>query len=508
MPSTIVIAGTHSGAGKTTITTGILRALYNRNLIVQPFKSGPDYIDPAFHSFVSKNTCRNLDLFMLGEDELKKIFYKHSSRADISVVEGVMGLYDGLGTKRDNGSTAHISKIISAPVILVIDGKGMSSSAAALVMGYQNYDEKVNIAGVIVNNMHGQKHYDLLKESIERDTGIKCVGYLNKKSSISLESRHLGLIPAVEVDELDVKVDELAQMVEETIDIDAILEIAKQGSKFEHINSEFVKNYKLEIEKKREVEKCTDEIKQSFIADKGQKTDKFQNKASDKSVNSEDYINTNKIKIAIAKDKAFNFYYDDGLDTLVELGAELVYFSPIYDSELPEAISGLYIGGGFPEVFAEDIEKNVSMRKSIKSAIEKGLPTYAECGGLMYLSKSIETLDEKNYEMCGVFDFDTHMTKRLQRFGYVNVDVNEGAFVDKNKRIKAHEFHRSKVTGDEDAQCSYDVYRARAGAEHMHWDCGYRYKNCLAGYAHVHFSGSIDFAKDFVRACVEYELGR
>ncbi len=462
----IVIAGTHSGAGKTTITTGILRALYNRGLCVQPFKCGPDYIDPAFHSFVAGRTCRNLDVFMLGEDTLKDLFHKQSQMADICVIEGVMGLYDGLGSTLDNGSSAHISKLLNAPVILVIDGKGMSSSAAALVMGYQQYDKDVNIAGVIINNMHGEKHYELLKEVIERDTGIPCVGYLNKNSSISLESRHLGLIPAVEVEELDKKLDELAAMVEETIDIDRLLKLIK-FSNYDTIDDRSM---------------VKDAIKDSL---------------------DEPYT----LKIAVAKDKAFNFYYEDGLDTLRELGTEIVFFSPIEDNNLPDDINGLYIGGGFPEIFAKQLQDNVNMRNSIKLAIESSLPTYAECGGLMYLSKSIETLNGDKYDMCGVFDFDTHMTKRLQRFGYVNANVKEGAFIDEALTIKAHEFHRSKVTGDENSQCSYEVSRARKGSEHLKWNCGYVYKQCLAGYAHVHFSGNKDFARNFINSCKMGSLG-
>lgn len=454
----IVIAGTHSGAGKTTVTTGLLRALYQKELFVQPFKVGPDYIDPAFHSFVAKRSCRNLDVFMLGESMTKQMFYKNAVCADISVVEGVMGLYDGLGIEKNNGSTAHLSKIINAPVVLVIDGRGMAASAAALVTGYANYDKEVDIAGVIINNMHGEKHYELLKTAIEKETGIPCLGYLNKTEKVCLESRHLGLVPAVEVKALDEKLNELAQMVSQTIDVDKLIEIAKSAKPFD---------YKF-TEKKPSIQR--------------------------------------KIRLAVAKDKAFHFYYEDGLDILKSLGAQLVFFSPVHDKKLPEKIDGLYIGGGFPEVFARELTQNKTMRESILNAVESGMPTYAECGGLMYLSKGIETLEGNRYDMCGVFSFSTKMTKRLQRFGYVNVEIQLGSFMgEEGQVIKGHEFHRSTVCENEDQNLGYKVSKARPGQEHIKWLCGHRYKNCLGAYAHIHFAGESHYAQSFLEACAAYK---
>lgn len=457
MQPRIVISGTHSGAGKTTLTTGVLRALYNRGLKVQPFKSGPDYIDPAFHSFVTQRTSRNLDVWMLGEEMTRELFVKNASNADISVIEGVMGLYDGLGTEKDMGSTAHLSKVLGAPVILVVDGSGMSSSAAAIVTGYVKYDEDVNVAGVILNNMHGEKHYELLKEAIERDTGVPCVGYLNKNSSISLKSRHLGLVPSVEVDELGEKLDEVGRMVSETVELDRIIEIAKSA---QNIN---------------------------------EKVSRF------------DPVVNRPVRIALAKDNAFNFYYQDSLDLVSEMGAQLVEFSPMKDEKLPENIGGIILGGGFPEVFGKEIENNISMRKAIKSAIEDGMPVYAECGGLMYLCKNIRDLEDNSFEMCGIFPFESKMTKRLQRFGYVEVQARANTPIsDEPERFKAHEFHRSVVEHGDEGDFAYNVQKARPGQTHINWACGHIYKNCLGAYAHVHFCTNVNLAKNFVVKCSNF----
>lgn len=458
MQPRIVIAGTHSGAGKTTLTTGVLRALYNRGLKVQPFKSGPDYIDPAFHSFVAGRQSRNLDVWMLGEEKVRQLFVKNAQDADISIVEGVMGLYDGLGTKKDSGSTAHLSKVLSAPVVLVVDARGMSASAAAMVTGFVKYDEAVNIAGVILNNIHGEKHYNLLKEAIERDTQVRCVGYLNTNKSISLESRHLGLVPSVEVEALDDKLNEVARMVSETVDLDKIIELAN----------------------------CAETISEVYtpatpVVDKP-------------------------VKIGIAKDSAFNFYYQDALDLLEEMGAELVYFSPIKDKELPDGISGVFFGGGFPEVFGSEIEANEAMRQSVKRAIESEMPVYAECGGLMYLCDSIEDLQGDVHKMCGIFPYPSKMTKRLQRFGYVDVEIESGTILSEEKEVaRAHEFHRSLVVHDDVWDFKYAVNRAREGERHTVWKCGLKYKNCLAAYAHVHFHTNPKLAENFVKSCSLYD---
>jgi cobyrinic acid a,c-diamide synthase len=448
-----VIAGTQSGVGKTTISTGIMRALVLRDIDVQPFKVGPDYIDPAFHSFVTGNKSRNLDSWMLEEEILRGLFIKNSHNKRISVIEGVMGLYDGFGIQRDMGSTAHVSKIIKSPVILVIDGGGMSSSAAAMVLGYKSYDTEMDLKGVIINNVSGEKHYQLLKRVIEKDTGIKCFGYLKKNLNIKLESRHLGLVPSVEVDGLENKLNELAEMVEGTMDIDGIISLADGA---------------IEL--------------------------KYSNKTN---------ISINKtINIGVALDKAFNFYYQDNLDLLEDLGANLVYFSPLKDKDLPKNLHGLYIGGGFPEVFAKELEENIQMRNAIKKASANGMPIYAECGGLMFLTNSITTLEDKRFKMVGAFHRDARMTKRLQRFGYVYVNINKSCAISGgNEMVRAHEFHRSTLNDSSGENCAYRVDKIRENQLQKSWECGLVKDNTLGAYAHIHFYANKKLAENFINNC-------
>ncbi|MFZ5965600.1 MAG: cobyrinate a,c-diamide synthase [Bacillota bacterium] len=454
-----VLAGTQSGVGKTTISIGIMAALKRRGLEVQPFKVGPDYIDPAFHSFVTGNKSRNLDGWMLKEDTVKQLFVKNAMKKDVAVVEGVMGLYDGRGNSKDIGSTAHISKIIKAPVLLVINGKGMSASAAAQVLGYKVYDTDVDMKGAIINNVSGDKHYELLKEVIERDTGIRCFGYLKPNDAIQLHSRHLGLVPSVEVEDLKMKIDQIAQMVEETIDLDGILKMAKDSQRLAYASTE-------------------------------------------------EEENPAEINIGVPYDRAFNFYYEDNLDLLRCLGANLVFFSPLEDQRIPENLHGLYIGGGFPEVFGKQLEKNKTMRDSIKKAIEEGIPTYAECGGLMYLTKAIKDLAGNQYDMVGIFDTEAAMTHRLQRFGYVDIDIQGPcpiALLD--RKARGHEFHRSLITEGNDWIYTYQVRKNHNMGEVKTWPCGLKKYNTLAAYAHIHFYSNKELARDFIKSCKVYKLG-
>lgn len=455
----IVIGGTQSGVGKTTISTGIMRAFVKRGYSLGPYKVGPDYIDPAFHSFVTGNKSRNLDSWMIAEEEIKEIFLKGSYDKDISIIEGVMGLYDGFSTERDMGSTAHLSKILSSPVILVIDGRGMSSSAAAQVLGYKLYDKEVNIKGIIVNNVSGEKHYNLIKEAIERDVNIKCVGYLKKNINIKLESRHLGLVPSVEVENLSKKLDELAEMIEETIEIDEIIKIAKEADLI---------NYK--------------------------------------SLSPQNTYAKKEVNIGVAYDKAFNFYYQDNLDLLEDMGANLIYFSPLEDRDLPKNLHGIYIGGGFPEVFAKELKENTEIMTKIKKASSKGLPIYAECGGLMYLTKAITNLKGERYEMVGIFDRESFMTKRLQKFGYVDVNINRPCVIsEKPIKVKAHEFHRSRLNEIEEDSYAYRVNKIRDNKLIKSWECGLVSNNTLGAYAHIHFYGNKNIAENFINSCRNFK---
>lgn len=454
--SRFVIAGTQSGVGKTTISTGLMRALVLRNKDVQPYKVGPDYIDPAFHSFVTRNKSRNLDSWMLDEETIKELFAKNSSGRGISVIEGVMGLFDGFGIEKDMGSTAHVAKILKAPVILVIDGRGMSSSAAAQVLGYKMYDPELDLKGVIVNNISGEKHYELIKTVVERDTGIKCFGYLKKNSNIKLESRHLGLVPSVEIEGLERRLNELAEMVESTIDIDGILQLADEAEILDTKPAEDIKHEKV-------------------------------------------------VNIGVALDKAFNFYYQDNLDLLESLGANLVYFSPLYDKKLPENLHGLYIGGGFPEIFPKELEENKEIRGEIRKKSLDGISIYAECGGLMYLTKSISDFQGNKFEMVGVFDREASMTKRLQRFGYVYVNINKPCAISQGDEVvKAHEFHRSTLNEVSVEDYAYKVDKIRGNRLQKSWECGLIKRNTLGAYAHIHFHSNKALAENFINNCRRY----
>lgn len=447
----IMFAGTSSNVGKTTVVMGIMRALSQRKLKVQGYKAGPDYIDPAFHTFATGLQSRNLDTWMLDETTIQGLLAKQEEKCDVAVMEGVMGMYDGADVRSIEGSSAHLAKITKTPVILIIDGSGVAASAAAMTLGFKIFDESVHVAGVVVNKVSGEYHYNLIKEAIEYHVGIPCIGYLKKNKNIELKSRHLGLIPSVEVDELDQTLNDVADMVNETVDLDLLLDIAKQAPRFDVIKPP---------------------------------------------------TPLGSIRLGVAYDKGFNFYYEDNLDLLEAYGCELVKFSPIEDKKLPNDLDGLYIGGGFPEVFAKELADNYSMKKSIKSAIENGLPTYAECGGLMYLCDSIKTLEDQSHNMVGVFPYPSEMTEKLQRFGYVEVSLKEDSILGpKGLHFKGHEFHRSQVvetSGDK----LYDITKVRKG---INWTCGYKIHKCVGGYPHVHFYNNLEFAEGFIKTCLTYK---
>lgn len=451
----IVIAGTNSGCGKTTISMGIMAALCKRGYSVQPFKVGPDYIDPMFHTFITKRDSRNLDSWIFEGETIKHLFNKNANDADIAVVEGVMGFYDGYGGKSIEGSTAEVAHILKAPVILVINAGAMSLSAAAIVKGFVEFYEYSNVKGVILNNVSSSSHFSLLKEAIETHTNVRVVGYLKKNEELILKDRHLGLVTANEIDDLQRKVEILANEVEETIDLELLLDIANEASE---INSDLL------IEKVEEKPK---------------------------------------VKIAVAMDKAFCFYYKDNLDLLIELGAELKFFSPLSDASLPKDIDGLYLGGGYPEVWAKELEDNYSMKLDIKEKIEAGLPTFAECGGFMYLTESIKNISNDEYRMVGVLKGNSTMTNSLKRFGYVNLETSEDNILSKiGMKIRAHEFHFSNTYIEEDIKPCFKISKGQKAIE---WNCGFKIYNLLAGYPHIHFWSNTDFAKSFVDTCREYK---
>lgn len=454
----IIISSNCSGGGKTTFTLGLMKVLKSRNFHVQGYKVGPDYIDTAFHKAVTGIASRNLDTFLMGEEGVKKSFQKGSG--NIGIIEGVMGLYDGIGAS-EKASTYHVSKLLgNMPIVLVLSPKGQSASICAEISGFKNYKD-ANIVGVVLNSV-SEKYYNLLKYAIEKNCNIKVFGYIPKTPEIALSSRHLGLVQSMEILNLEEKLDICANLMEKYVDIDGIINATQE--------------YKINTD---------GNFNNSFKADDKQKS--FESLK-------EESKNRN-FKIGVALDKAFGFYYKDNLEALENLG-EVVYFSPINDKELPQNLDFLYIGGGYPEVFKKELENNYSMRKSIKEALDSGLRCYAECGGLMYLTQSID-----GSEMVGFFNGDSTMTNKLQNFGYCKVKIDNKCFdnrslEDNEFEINAHEFHKSKVDLDEDNV--YEVEKTLYNGEVLKWKCGYFKNNTLGGYAHINFLGNEELLKALV----------
>ena len=443
----IVIAGAYSGVGKTTISLGLMKVLKKMNKKVQPFKVGPDYIDPMYHKFVTGEYSRNLDSYMLDDEQIKYVFKNASKGKDISVIEGVMGLYDGVGTDINKHSTAGMSKLLKAPVILVIDAKGMGASAAAMVLGYKHLDKDVEIVGIIANNVNTERHYSIIKESIEKFCGIEVLGYLPTDDNVKLNSRHLGLFPSDEVEDLEEKIEKIAESIEKHIDVNRIIELSES----ENITSSFEMSMFSEDPEVRELSEG--------------KT------------------------MAIAYDKAFNFYYPDNIDLLKEIGVNIVTFSPLNDKELPKA-DLIYIGGGYPEVFAKELEANVSMRKSIRGAYENYVPIYAECGGLMYLGDSLVDYDGKKYEMVGAISGYSEMKKGLRRFGYCVATAKEDNLIAyKGQQICGHEFHSSEFHSD--VETVFAMQKVVDDKVVDEWSGGYYSKNAFATYLHIHFYNNL-----------------
>lgn len=424
----LMISSNCSGGGKTTFTLGLMNVLKHRGYKVQGFKSGPDYIDTAFHKAITGNSSRNLDVFLMKEEGVKESFSR--GEGDFSIIEGAMGLYDGKGLTT-SCSSYDVSRILGdVPIVLVITPKAQSLTLCAEINGIKAF-KNANIVGVVLNSI-SESYYNLLKACIEENCNIKVFGYIPKCEEIKLSSRHLGLVQSIEVDNLLEKIEVCKELIEKYVDVEEI------------INS----------------------FKDISISAKRAKLKK------------------RNIKIGVAYDKAFNFYYKENLEVLEEVG-EIIYFSPLNDKEIPKDLDFLYIGGGYPEVFKEELSKNVSMRNSIKEALENGLHCYGECGGLMYLTEEIE-----GYPMVGFFEGKSYMTNKLNNFGYCSVKIDD-------IKIRGHEFHKSLV--DLKEKKIYKVYKEDYRKEIISWECGYKKKNTLGGYAHIHFIGNEEFLEYLLR---------
>ncbi|HHY73948.1 MAG TPA: cobyrinate a,c-diamide synthase [Bacillus bacterium] len=449
----LVIAGTNSGVGKTTLTIGLMAAFKKRGLAIQGFKCGPDYIDPTYHTAVTGRTSRNLDSWMLPHDVVKEIFSRANKDVNLSIIEGVMGLYDGKDPLTNGGSTAEISMIIDAPVLLVVNCASMARSAAAIVKGFQVLEPKVKIAAVIANRVGSEGHYKLVKAAIEQECGIPVVGYLLKEDDIEIPERHLGLIPTIERGELEPFFEKLGELMERTIDLDKLLKIA-ETSKLEAPTSSIFSHSK----------KCG-------------------------------------VRIAVARDAAFNFYYEENLELLEAKGAELVYFSPLKGEVLAKDVHGLYIGGGFPEEFADKLSEIEAVKISIKQAIENGIPTLAECGGFMYLTESIETTAGEIFPMVGVIPGRVKMQKRLAALGYREICGEQNNFLlPPALEAKGHEFHYSTFEAQEQTAFAYKTKGMRGIKKE-----GYMSYNLISGYTHFHFASCPQMVENWLKKCMEWK---
>lgn len=449
----IIIGGTQSGVGKTTISTGLMAALTKKGKKVQPFKVGPDYIDPSYHTLATGRPSRNLDSWFVGDPVIQELFLRGCRGADLAIVEGVMGFYDGFGALEERGSTAHIAKTLNAPVILIVNAAKMARSAAAIVKGYQTLDPQTQIKGVILNNIGSESHFVMVKEAIEFYTQVPVVGFLPKNGNFTLPERHLGLVMAGEQEKLEQIFANLVEQIEKSIDLDLLLEI---------------------LESSMPLEQPRESIFPSGLSQK--------------------------ILLGVARDDAFNFYYQDTLDLLEAYGAELVYFSPLKDKSLPVGIDGLYIGGGYPELFAQQLADNKEIRQVIKAAGEEGLPIYAECGGLMYLTREIKDFAGNIFPMVGLLGARAAMQQKREAMGYMNLEVLEDNFLSsKGDALKGHEFHWSKLE-DPDEDLVYLYSSSKRGKIKKE---GLKYKNVLASYTHIHFGSQPKLAENFINFCAE-----
>lgn len=455
----IIIAAPHSGSGKTTITLGIMECLKRRGLTVAPFKVGPDFIDPGYHRLICGRPSVNLDGWMCGSDFVQETFFHHAAGADIAVVEGVMGLFDGIGGASEEGSTAQVAKLLGAPVVLVIDAKGQARSVAALVKGFAEFDPEVRVVGVIFNNVASENHGRVLREAVESQfPDVRVLGSIPRDESLSIPSRHLGLF-TVEENPLPAEfLDHLVEVVREHLDLGMLWTVATlQG-------------------------------------------------APDVTAPPAEASRREPVRIGVARDAAFCFVYEDNLRLLRRAGSDLVEFSPLADGGLPEGIAGLYLPGGYPEVFADVLAANGPMKDAVRGAVEGGMPVHAECGGFIYLSRGVNDLrgdEELFHEFVGVFPVATRMLPRRKALGYREAELAVDSTIGPaGTMARGHEFHYSEMEAmPPEVERLYRVRRAGVdlGTE------GYRHRNCLASYIHLHFGSCPDMAEAFVESCRKYK---
>ena len=447
-----LIAGTHSGCGKTTVTLGVMAVLLKRGFTVQAFKVGPDFIDTGHHRRITGKDAHNLDGWMLSRQANQEVFSRYSRGMDIAVIEGVMGLYDGISGSDESGSTAQMAKWLDLPVILIIDATSMARSAAATALGFFRFDPELPFAGIIFNRVGSKGHEEMLRDAMSSIPNLPVFGYLYRDKGLEIPSRHLGLVTDEELCIGEDLIEKLARWMDTNVNLDYLLEYTK-GTEFNGV----------------------------YTAP----------------------ISRPKIKIGIAQDKAFSFYYPENLRLLREAGADLIPFSPLQDTQLPQGIKGLYLGGGYPELYCNELAKNECLLQEIREFGLDGGPIYGECGGFMFLMKEIRDLSGKAYPMVGIFDTTAMMDSHLRALGYREIVTKKGSILGpKGTRVRGHEFHYSHI---QDRDIREERIYSMAARKHFSYDNeGFVRKGVLGSYVHLHWGSNPGVAKNFVDYCRYY----
>ena len=452
----ILLAAGSSGSGKTLITCGLLEALVERGLKTASFKCGPDYIDPMFHSRVIGTKSRNLDTFFTVPEVTKYLLTRNARDCEVAVMEGVMGFYDGVAGTTTRASAYDLAKVTDTPVILIVNSRGMSVSLAAYVKGFLEYKKDSHIKGVIFNQMSPML-YPRMKKLLEEELGVVVLGYVPKVEDCVIESRHLGLVLPDEIPELKDRLHKLAGVLEETLDIDRILELAGEAPDLLDAKPESVTDFRL----------------------------------------------SEPVRIGVAEDEAFCFFYADNFRLLGEMGAEIVPFSPMEDKQLPDNLDGLLLYGGYPELIGKKLEQNTTMKDMIREKLKAGMPCMAECGGFMYLHEEMEGMDGNFYQMAGVIPGKAYRTPKLSRFGYVTLTQKKPALgMEDFGEIPAHEFHYF-----DSENCGEDFHAAKPESKRG-WDCIHGTDTMLAGFPHLYYYGNPEVPKAFLKKCLAYKKQR
>jgi cobyrinic acid a,c-diamide synthase len=449
-----MVAGTASGVGKTTAALALMAALQERGYRVQPFKCGPDFLDTGHHTAICGRVSRNLDTWMLDGEANRAVFTSASRDADAAIVEGMMGLYDGVAGGTEEGSAAEIAKLLGLPVVLVLDAAKSARSIAAVVKGFESFDPEVRFAGIVLNRVGSDRHYRMLEMAIRSVTTTPLLGRIPTNAAIAIPERHLGLHTTEETTSAEDRLGAFAQAGRQHLDLTPLLDLlwAEAPAKSE----------------------------------------------ATPALSPTSRLGQTRVRIGVARDKAFSFYYEDNFDLLRENGAEIVSFSPLADAELPQNLDGLYLGGGYPELHADALSRNTAMRAGIRAVVEAGKPVYAECGGMIYLGRALTTLDGRSFTMTGVLPLEFEMTPQLVHFGYVDVTFVEDCLLgEKGTQVRGHSFHCSRLRAGAAMPAAYRLKYSLSGRDELE---GFHYKNVLASYVHLHFRGNPALAASLVTA--------